>query len=148
VDHVGHWRWDDGWNGPDTLGSALVNIDDSIRPGVSAVSWAPGRLDVFALVHISNELVHWWWDNGWSAPEFLGGNLRSGPSAVSGGHGRLDIFGIDSTTSQLVHWWWHNGWGRPELLGGNLGGGVSAVSWGSGRLDVFGIDATTRRSIP
>jgi hypothetical protein len=143
----GHWWWDNGWKQDVLASTPLVYIANEIQPGVSAVSWGPDRLDAFALVHVSHGLLHWWWDNGWSGPEFLGGNLTSGPSAVSWGPGRLDVLGVDAGTSELVHWWWDNGWGGPELRGGKLGGGVSAVSWGPGRLDVFGIDATTRQLV-
>ncbi len=56
-----HWWWDNtggpletnGWAGPETLGGKL-----SSSP--SAVSWAPGRLDVFGTDVFTSELQHWW----------------------------------------------------------------------------------------
>jgi hypothetical protein len=134
------------WNGPESLGG---------RPyggPLSAVSWAPGRLDIFSVDADDGTLQHWWFDphSGWGnnqRPESLGGNL-DGPalSAVSWAPGRLDIFGVDTNDRTLQHWWFdpQSGWGnnqRPESLGGRLiGAALSAVSWAPGRLDIFGVD--------
>jgi hypothetical protein len=70
-----------------------------------AVSWAVGRLDVFAR-GTDGTLQHWWYDgSSWGGPESLGGQLVEAPSAVSWAVGRLDVFarGTDGT---LQHKWW------------------------------------------
>jgi hypothetical protein len=130
------------WNGPESLHGLLS------ATSISAVSWAPGRLDIVGNVY-DGTLLHWWFDNGWGNdqfPENLGGEISSGVRAVSWAPGRLDIFGVGAD-STLQHWWFDHGWGnnaRPESLGGSLsvgapGSGLSAVSWAPGRLDIFGI---------
>jgi|HubBroStandDraft_1064217.scaffolds.fasta_scaffold66481_1 hypothetical protein len=118
--------------------------------GVSAVSWAVGRVDVFAAA-ADGTLQHWWADEAnWqllpAQVEDLGGTLAHSPppdptlppspavasplSAVSWAAGRLDVFGIGSDQT-LQHWWyffdqatesgsWCNGTGIPESLGGQI----------------------------
>jgi hypothetical protein len=87
----------DSFGGPEQLGGVL-----NLSP--SAVSWAQGRLDVFGIDANTDQLAHWWWENGWGGPELLGGNLASAPSAVSWAAGRLDVFGTDHA-GVLDHWW-------------------------------------------
>ena len=80
TDQLAHWWWDGAWGGPQVLGGALGS-------DVSAVSWGPNRLDVFAVVGKSGgQLAHWWSDGAWHGPQLLGGNLNppgTAPSAVS-----------------------------------------------------------------
>jgi hypothetical protein len=55
----------------------------------AAVSWGPGRIDLFAWGS-SNELEHLWYDGsngGWHPSENLGGNLGGNPTVSSGGLG-------------------------------------------------------------
>jgi hypothetical protein len=106
-----------------------------------AVSWAPNRLDVFA-VGTDQRLWHWWRQDGgdWGGPEPRGGSLPAeGVEAVSWGPNRLDVFAAGQPGNQLYHWWWDgSSWGGPEPRGGNLPAeSISAVSWGPNRLDVF-----------
>lgn len=136
------------WNGPESLGSEVTEI--------SAVSWQPNRLDVFAVLAAIAplSLQHWWYpDPRWGTnqqPESLGGSLSIALSAVSWNANRLDIFATGSDET-LQHWWFDNGWGnnkQPEPLGGyplsGVNSSLSAVSWAPGRLDVFGVDARDR----
>jgi hypothetical protein len=109
----------------------------------SAVSWAPNRLDIFAIA-LDGALYHRWWDNGWGGPENLGGDaLVNSPSAVSWSANRLDIFAINSR-GNLQHWAWDGAnWSGPENRGGQeLIHSPSAVSWAANRLDIFAIAAT------
>ena len=148
------------WGGPQSLGGVL---NTAFSP--SAVSWGPGRVDVFA-VGLDLQLLHWWHNTRygrhhppqvpWSGPEALGGTMASNPMAVSWGPGRLDIFWIDAGTGQLATNSWEEGWTGPRLLGGSLlpqfytsltaaqsppltptPASVSGVSLGPGLLDVF-----------
>ncbi len=59
----------------------------------AAVSWAPGRIDVFAR-GTDMQMYHRWWINGlgWAAWEALGGTLTSAPLAVSCAATHLDVF--------------------------------------------------------
>jgi M6 family metalloprotease-like protein len=142
-----HWWYENGWgnNGqPESLGGDFFGLS-----GLSAVSWAANRLDIFGIHGRDRTLQHWWYENGWGnngQPESLGGHLDgdSALSAVSWGANRLDIFGIGHDDGTLQHWWYESGWGnngQPESLGGLLFGAraVSAISWGANRLDIFGI---------
>jgi hypothetical protein len=144
-----HWWFDpnSGWGNykqPESLGGRL-SVDC-----LSAVSWAPGRLDIFGMQGVDYSLQHWWFDNRWGnnqQPEHdFGGRLSGIPlSAVSWAPGRLDIFSVDADDYSLQHWWFdpNSGWGnnkQPESLGGRLSGSLSAVSWAPGRLDIFGVD--------
>jgi hypothetical protein len=113
-----------------------------LRPAESwAVSWGPGRLDVFGAGE-NNELLQRSWTTPGPPPAPLGGTLGMiYPSAVSWDTGRLDVFGVGENRDLL--WWssfngiWAPG---PVSLGGTLGSLFpSAVSWGPGRLDVLGV---------
>jgi hypothetical protein len=101
----------------------------------AAVSWGPGRIDVFVR-GTDSALWHRWYQNGWSGWESLGGVLTSGPGAVSWGPGRIDVF-VAGTDSALWHKWYQGGWSGWESLGGILTSTPAASSWASGRLDVF-----------
>src|SRR5690349_19040099 len=72
---VGHWE---------VLGTGLM------QGGPTAVSWGPGRIDVFVRGG-GNELSHKWFDNGhWSSGwEDLGGTMTSSPSVSSPFSGAL-----------------------------------------------------------
>jgi len=118
-----------------------------------AVSWGPGRLDLFTIGE-DGVLWHFWFDgqnraNRWESlgsPPF---GLVGTPSAVSWGPGRLDVFAIKQDGG-LWHQWWDGSWGPGESLGSPPGGlrgaslgaqalSAGAVSWAPGRLDVFAI---------
>jgi C1A family cysteine protease len=124
-----------GWGGP-----ALVG-DRSLFGHPSAVSWAPGRIDVFNFGD-DRALYHNWWDgSNWNGPESLGGHFSLGafsPWAVSWAPGNLDIFGI-GPDRKLYHKWFYGSWDGPESLGGSWNSTPNAVSWAPGRLDVFGL---------
>ncbi len=122
-------------------------------PNVEAVSWAPGRLDLFATgtdlktVHKAYDSSTGWvpalqygsetWDN-------MGGKIIGKPGAVSWGSGRLDVFvrGLDNHYYHKA--WDQNAWypgsgvTQWEDLGGSFAGSPVAVSWGKNRLDIFG----------
>lgn len=114
-----------------------------------AVSWSPGRLDVFA--RGINNTLHWTpYEQSWGDSQFLSlGNLISDfvPVPVSWNSGRLDVFALDAGgtgNSILKHTWYQDGrWRNWESLGGNLAPNLvpAAVSWDSGRLDVFALGA-------
>ena len=85
------------WHSWESLGGTLTS-------GPTVSSWAPGRLDVFAL-GTNSAVWHKWFDaTGWHSWESLGGNFRSDPAAVSWSNNRIDVFaiGIDSA---LWHKW-------------------------------------------
>src|SRR5207253_2050646 len=68
----------------------------------AAVSWAPGRLDIFGLGP-DNQMFHKFFDGTWSKDwEPLGGRFNRPPAAVSWAPGRLDISGF-GTDHQMFH---------------------------------------------
>ena len=82
--------------------------------GVSAVSWAPGRIDLFwvgadgGLVHRVRDGQLWnrYWDGvSWHDWETLGGELTGTPAASSWAADRIDVWapGLDGT---IWHRWW------------------------------------------
>lgn len=120
------------WTGQIPIGGNLVT-------GVSAVSWARGRIDVFG-VNSAGNLIHTVyangkWNNIW---ENLGGVLSSNVAVTSWAAGRLDVFGRGSNNA-LYHKAYQSGvgWSGWENLGGVLTSGPSVTTWGPGRLDVF-----------
>jgi hypothetical protein len=123
----------------------VVDVVGPTRLRSSAVSWTPGRIDIF--VHGSDDaLYHKWSDAGGWHPstttfEGLGGALNGEPVVVSQTAGRADVLvrGIDDS---LYHKWldasgWHPSQATFESLGGSLNGQPVAVPSRSDRLDVF-----------
>lgn len=121
-----------------------------------AVSWAPGRIDLF-FVTFEWELLHAVYtldatgSATWSAWENLGapavGFATMQPSVVSWGSGSLDVFGV-GLDGNLYHQWfdststdtgnWASAWenlGQPPT--GGLQGSPAICTWAEGRLDVF-----------
>jgi hypothetical protein len=134
--------WSDDW---EVLGSG------DLVGSPTAISWGPGRTDVF--VHGgANGLAHKWfaqgsWSSGW---DDLGPCMTTSPSVASAGVGHLDVYvrGCDGAL-------WHKftaagGWSDWDWQGGFLVDGTSptATSAGSGNLDVFvlGLDGTFQKS--
>lgn len=120
-------------------------------PEIKAVSWAPGRLDLFAAgndiktIHKAFDSSAGWYPQiqyGNELWENLGGKIVGKPAAVAWGPNRLDVFvrGVDNA---IYHKAWDGTKWLPgiqdwEFLGGNIAGSPVAVSWAQGRLDIFG----------
>ncbi len=123
----------------------------------SAVSWAPGRIDVFA-INANNELVHAWsgdgsnwiWDPPWGRPPTPGEPTPTlyGVDVVSARPGRLDIFvtvsGGNSLSDRLYQRSWETWdlgwkfWGygtRPFMEAPGAAAGYDSTN----RLDVFAV---------
>ena len=133
------WHWSKVGNGG---GSSRTSAGTCPHDGVSAVSWGPNRIDVFAASRDpGNPLQHWWSNGGaFAGPEASAAALLAARSARSRTRAnRLDVFGIageqaDSRTGT----WDGQRWSGPELRGDNLpAGDVSAVVRTPHRLDVF-----------
>ena len=158
---LAHWWYQNGWGGPELLGGNL-------KYGVSAVSWAAGRLDIFGVDSNTNQPVHWWWDNGWGGPDTtLAGTLQSSPSAVSwvltgwisseltairisfstGGMMLATLAGVDQ--SYLVETWVL----RPVRSRGPLVvwtslRGISIACFSTGGIKMAGVDQKHLQGIP
>jgi hypothetical protein len=130
------------WSGVTDLGGAL-------RSQPAAVSWAPGRLDVFVR-GTDNLLWHRVQQAGrWTAWRSLGGTLSSAPAAASWSPGRLDVF-VRGTDNVLWHRWHDGGaWSAWRSLGGTLTSSPAATSHTTGTIDVVargGPDTTYHRA--
>ena len=97
------WRGGDGalwhtfsdgnrWFGWESLGGSVFSE-------VSAVSWGPNRIDLFA-IGTDNAVWHRWWDgSNWGGWESLGGSVFSEVSSVSWAANRLDLFAIGADSA-------------------------------------------------
>jgi hypothetical protein len=110
--------------------------------GVAAVSWGPGRIDVFVrgqnghLWHYSandDGTSTWEGKGGW---EDLGGAPRRTPGATSDASGRLHVFARDAN-DQVQHLWYDSGWSDWHTIGGSTGADLGATSTASTRVAVF-----------
>ena len=103
---------------------------------ISAVSPAPGRVDVFVRDALAAIATVTWTPGGWTAWTELDGPVTSNPVALALAGGELLVFarGLDGSL-----------WVRPRLpaagpwasLGGANGSDPVPVSWGGDRIDVF-----------
>jgi hypothetical protein len=142
--------WHTAWNGSSWQGWDSRGAPPNSAIGLPvALSWGPGRLDVFT--YSSGQCWHdswngssWeaaWDDRGAPPPSlaWLSDELR----AVSWGSNRLDVFGLANTpTGDADVWhmaWDGSSWEQWEGLGSPPpgAGALWVSSWGTERLDVF-----------
>jgi hypothetical protein len=115
----------------------------------AAVSWGPGRIDLFTAGG-DNAVWHKWYDNSAWSPgttpyweQQYGANTVQGQAVSSWGAGRLDVFEVRTSAANTVYQkTFSGGWGswQPIItLPGSVTivGKPAAVSWGSGRIDLF-----------
>jgi hypothetical protein len=94
-----------------------MRSDDYTRP--AAVSWGPGRDDVFVR-GVNSDLQHAYFANGsWSGWESLGGYITSDPTAASRQANIVDVF-ARGTDAALWSRAYVNGWYNWYSLGGIL----------------------------
>jgi len=93
------------WSGWESRGGVLASAPQ-------AVSWGPGRLDVFAR-GADSAVWHKAWDagGGWAEWESRGGGFQQHPSAVSWSAGRIDLLGV--THDAMI---WHKAYGDERDL--------------------------------
>jgi hypothetical protein len=129
------------WSAWDNLGQPTIG---ALIVVPAAVSWAPGRLDVFAIGGLSTvgaTMFHKAWQNGWTDWETLpfATPVLSAPVVVSWGANRLDVFAVD-TNENLQQMTWDGSQSSHWLVGNNfgfVGSAPVALSWGVGRIDLF-----------
>ena len=136
----------------------LINLNPGFlipqwSPDIKAVSWAPGRLDLFVTgVDLKTEHKAYDSSQGWvpalqyNAEQWdnMGGKIIGKPTAVAWGPNRLDVF-VRGLDNKMYHkawaasaWYPGSGVSDWESLGGSFAGNPVAVSWESERLDIFG----------
>lgn len=116
-----------------------------IRP-LTAVSWAPNRLDMFGIGRDGNvlrkTLASGTWlpaKDGW---EDLGGSFSLPPLVLSTKPGRLDLLCVQDHNSALYHKWWDGSSWKPsqtewECRGYQWMSPPTAVATEPNRMDLF-----------
>ena len=128
--HLWHWHkdaglWPGGWHAAEDLGGNIPN------GAISAVSWGPNRVDVFAAsANPGNRVQHWASDGGGFVTDQLPapprdvddhGIVAGTVAATSHAPGRLDVVGVTGD-QRIAHWQWdgrswvgpnHHGTGIP-----------------------------------
>lgn len=162
------WYGPSGWNRGESGDVQLQQIaatgdGETFCHQPSAVSWAPDRLDVFA-VSDRGDLWHFWAIGeqqpaaSWTG-ESLGhpdtGGLVSGAGAVAHGQGKITVFARSGQGGTLMmcvrdpadeeRWTWRDpvnevGWPKPP---GEFVFAPGCCSWGPDRIDVFCVSGTT-----
>jgi hypothetical protein len=111
--------------------------DRDVRPAIAAVSWGPGRIDLFT-IGADRDLVHRSFRDGvWGEPESLGGRLASAPAATAWAIDELEVFAIHDDGQLWNRYWDGVSWHDWEPMGGELTGDPAASSWSADRIDVF-----------
>jgi len=136
------------WNGSSWAGWRSLGAPAAGAGGdPTIVSWAPGRLDVFARGALDGRLwqtfsvdggANW---SSWFKPLGDDGVLAGAPAASTRGPGRLDVW-VTGTDNQIYQRFWDESrwstvWvalGRPPA---GVTGDPSAASWDSVRADLF-----------
>lgn len=137
-----------GWSGKNG-GFGVIMAEDSVQSWIelhvggdlglsslsrpTAVTWGPGRRDVFWRGN-NGELRHKWYQEGqrgWQPSEQgenLGGHLASAPSAAPRHGGWIDVY-YRGADYRLKHKWYpyNGGWSWEQDLGGALLSGPSAA---------------------
>jgi len=104
----------------------------------AAVSWGPGRIDVFMRGDYDSLQHIYWSNNVWSAWNTISGPaLMGAPTVASWGPNRLDVFAKGPDNGVWTITWTGSSWSSWVSLGGSLDSNPTAVSWGQGRIDVF-----------
>ena len=127
-------------------GLTWTNLADghAIEASPAAVSWAPNRIDLFAVW--DRQVHHRVFQNGtWNAwAENLGGATLDAPAAASGKSLRVEVL-VHTTDNRLARRFWDNtvpgGWQNWETIGGGSASLVSAPAVAAtafNRLDCFG----------
>jgi hypothetical protein len=133
--HLWHWRklGSGGWWAAEDLGGNLP------AGAVSAVSWGPNRIDVFAASRNPGNTVQHWWSTGGGfgmdelplpPPDDKDDGVAAGTvTAISHAPDRLDVFGITGKQN-IAHWQWDGvNWSFPNHYADGIPAGeVTAVA--------------------
>jgi hypothetical protein len=126
------WAINDTWvNKWEVLGTGLM------QGNPAAVSWGPGRLDVF-VTGGGNRRAHKWFDSShWSGWEDMeSGTVYSSPAVTSWGPGRLDVF-AHGPNGHLRHMTYGSAWEDLGCCVLEKGATPAAISQSYLTLDVF-----------
>lgn len=109
---------------------------------LAAVSWGPGRMDLF-WIGADGALWHRAWTEagGWQPDESLGGQPASPPTVTAWDVDEMEVFAIFDDGQLWNRYWDGASWHAWESLGGELDPRhrPACSSWGAKRLDVFAV---------
>lgn len=123
------WWVANGWSGWESLGGTLSSDPD-------AVSWAEGRIDVFAR-STTNQLLHRWFDGTRWLSETLPASLLGAPDVAAPAAGRLEVFGLGSGNVVWGTAFVEGSWTPWHEVGGAPTSDPCAVSSTPGTFDLF-----------
>lgn len=117
---------------------------------MTACSWGPKRIDIFALNATKDRMIQYYFDDSWEGPVshdytevLLIGKLNPfafGINCASWGSNRIDIFGQDST-GIMEQIYYDGGWHGATLPQNNLTP-IVVCAPESNHVDTFSIDPT------
>src|SRR6202012_4785448 len=122
------------------------SLGHTITGPLTAVSWAPNRLDIFGLGKLGQVLHKTLANGSWlpskEAWNDLGGSFSLPPQVLSTVPGRLDLFCVKDYDSALYHKWWDGSSWLPsetdwESRGYKWMSPPAAVATDRNRLDLF-----------
>ncbi len=116
--------------------SRAITRGGSLASQPAAVSWGPGRVDVFA--RGTDDRLKWRTRTaaGWSDWKSLGGALGSAPAVTSWAPGRLDVFVRWSDGKLYQRTLVAGSWRAWTSRGGILTSSPAAATWRKGRIDL------------
>ena len=83
-----------------------------MNKGYGAVSWGPGRIDLFWVDEDSSLVHRAYHDGDWGQPESLGGTLISPPAATAWAVDQIQVFAIFPDGQLWNRYWdgarWHD----------------------------------------
>lgn len=114
--------------------TAATDFSSDVDAPIDVVSWAPGRLDVFARGIDDNLWIKSWTGQSWVPSQFdyalLGGPIVGTVSVASWGPNRLDLFARGTDGNCYIKSWTGSAW-FPSLLGWNGLGMPSSAGMGA-----------------
>jgi len=159
---VWHKAWNGSWGSWVNIGNVSVSGgsgSDTAGPGgIRAISWGPGRIDLFTSGTYGSAgtgpLQHKWFSGSVWGPSQTGWATIGGTPAIGHGYkidvvswapGRLDIFRRSQDDSSIAYRYWNGTSWQPTFgaaplwmaLNGQSPRAPYAVSWAPNRIDLF-----------
>jgi hypothetical protein len=105
--------------------------DDAPTVRLAAVSWGPGRIDLF---WTDDSLAVWhraWIRGAWADAESLGGTAAGGIAVTAWAVDEMELFAVFGDGELWDRYWDGRAWHDWESLGGELTGPPAATSAGA-----------------
>ena len=135
-----------GWSDNAGASWGWQTFAGQVKGDPTAVSWGPGRIDLFTATPDSSAAIlqHQWWDGSswsgwkpWTTPDILA--MSTAPTVTSAGPGELDLWYRDSSGRVVERQFDNHGWSawyeRGEIPS-TRGEPVAAVSLTGGAREI------------